>query len=56
MKCKYSRKCSKQLKGYVRCVRDGSVRKDSCREKCIKFKPTFWDKLVFRIVHGYKWG
>lgn len=52
MKCKHG---LKYYKGYVKCQKDGSMRKEDCKEKCGRFEPTFWDKLMYLISYGERW-
>lgn len=52
MKCKHSQK---HYHGSVQCQIDGSVRKEDCKNKCHKFEPTFWYKLMYLIANGERW-
>lgn len=42
MKCKYNTK-AKIGDTYIKCGRDGSIRKKGC--PCAKYKPTFWEYI-----------
>ena len=53
MKCRHS---VKYRPGYVQCQKDGSVRKESCKENCHQFKPTLWYILMYLIFNGRRWG
>lgn len=52
MKCKHSQK---HYRGYVQCQKDGSVRKEDCKNKCHQYEPTFWGKLKYLISYGERW-
>ena len=46
MKCKYEKKSELGNK-YVKCQRDGSIRRYPCH--CNKHEPTFWEKLKVKF-------